>query len=80
MIDKSLFEDLYARINQALRDSPAADFEKNVKAILGAWFDRLELVQREDFDVQRKLLERAQQKLADLENRLAELERKASGR
>jgi BMFP domain-containing protein YqiC len=80
MIDKTLFEDLHARINEALRNSPAADFEKNMKAVLAAWFDRLDLVQREDFEVQRKLLERAQQKLADLENRLAELERKGSGR
>ncbi len=80
MIDKTVFEDLHARINEALRNSPAADFEKNMKAVLAAWFDRLDLVQREDFEVQRKLLERAQQKLADLENRLAELERKGSGR
>ena len=45
MIDKTLFEDLHARINEALRNSPAADFEKNVKAILGAWFDKLDLVE-----------------------------------
>jgi ubiquinone biosynthesis accessory factor UbiK len=76
MIDKTLFEDLHARINEALRNSPAADFEKNMKAILGAWFDRLDLVQREDFEVQRKLLERAQAKLQELEARLADLERR----
>jgi ubiquinone biosynthesis accessory factor UbiK len=76
MIDKTLFEDLHARINEALRNSPAADFEKNMKAVLAAWFDKLDLVQREDFEVQRKLLERAQAKLQELEARLADLERR----
>jgi BMFP domain-containing protein YqiC len=80
MIDKALFEDVRARINEALNSSPAADVEKNVKAMLGAWFDRLDLVQREDFEVQRKLLERAQAKLSELEARLAALERKSTAR
>ncbi|HWA39886.1 MAG TPA: accessory factor UbiK family protein [Burkholderiales bacterium] len=76
MIDRRLFDDLRARINEALRNSPAADVEKNLKALLGAWFDRMDLVQREDFEVQRKLLERAQTKLAEMEARLGELERR----
>ena len=45
-----------------------------MRALLAAWFDRLDLVTREDFDVQKKLLERAQEKLAELEARVAELE------
>lgn len=74
MIDKRLFEDLNERIRDAMRNSPAADVEKNLRAMLLAWFDRLDLVTREDFDVQRRLLERAHAKLADLEARIAELE------
>jgi len=74
MIDKRLFEEISTRIEQALRNSPAQDVEKNVRALLAAWFDRLDLVLREDFEVQRKLLERAQVKLAELEARVAELE------
>lgn len=79
MIDKHLFEDLNRRIADALRDTPAADLEKNLRALLVSWFDRLDLVSREDFDVQRKLLERAQAKLAELEKRTAELEARAKG-
>jgi len=45
-----------------------------VVALLASWFDRLDLVLREDFDVQKKLLERAQAKLAELEARIKELE------
>jgi BMFP domain-containing protein YqiC len=79
MIDKRLFEDLNQRIADALRNTPGADLEKNLRALLTSWFDRLDLVSREDFDVQRKLLERAQAKLAELEKRTAELESRSKG-
>jgi len=74
MIDRRLLDELSERINAALRDSPAPDIEKNLRALLLAWFDRLDLVVREDFEVQKKLLERAQSKLAELEARIGELE------
>ena len=74
VIDSRLFEELRNRIDAALHGSPAQDIEKNVRAVLSAWFDRLDLVLREDFEVQKKLLERAQAKLAELEARIAELE------
>jgi BMFP domain-containing protein YqiC len=74
MIDSRLFEELRSRIDQALRDSPAQDVEKNIRALLAAWFERMDLVLREDFEVQKKLLERAQAKLTELEARIAELE------
>ena len=74
MLDPKLFEELRSRIDAALRDSPAQDFERNLRALLADWFSRLDLVLREDFEVQKKLLERAQTKLAELEARIAELE------
>ena len=74
MIDSRLFEELRNRIDDALRSSPAQDVEKNIRALLAAWFERMDLVLREDFEVQKKLLERAQAKLAELEARITELE------
>jgi BMFP domain-containing protein YqiC len=74
MIDKTLFEELNERVGEALRNSPVQDLERNLRALLAAWLDRLDVVLREDFEVQKKLLERAQAKLADLERRIAELE------
>jgi BMFP domain-containing protein YqiC len=74
MIDKSLFADLSERIAEAARNSPVQDLEKNLRALLAAFFDRLDLVLREDFEVQKKLLERAQARLAELEKRVKELE------
>ena len=59
MIDPKLFDELRSRIDEALRASPAQDIEKNLRGLLAAWFDRLDLVLREDFEVQKKLLERA---------------------
>ncbi len=78
MIDKRMFEDLNQRVADALRNSPAADIEKNLRALLSGWFDRMDLVSREDFDVQKKLLERAQIRLAELESRMAELESRSA--
>ena len=80
MLDPKFFEELRSRIDAALRDSPAQDLEKNLRALLADWFGRLDLVLREDFEVQKKLLERAQAKLAELEARIAELEARKPAR
>ena len=72
-------EQLRARLAEAFRDSPAQDLQKNLHALLGAFFDRFDLAAREDLAVQKKLLERAQAKLAALEARVAELEALKSG-
>jgi BMFP domain-containing protein YqiC len=74
MIDKSLLDELGERLGEAARASPAQDLQRNLRALLGAFFDRFDVVLREDFDVQRRLLERAQAKLAALEARVGELE------
>jgi hypothetical protein len=76
MINKGLLEDLGERLSEAARNSPAQDLEKNLRALVAALFDRFDVVLREDFDVQKNLLERAQAKLAALEARVAELEGK----
>ena len=74
MTEKRLIDELGERIAEAMRASPAQDLDKNLHALLGAFFDRYDLVLREDFEVQKKLLERAQAQLELLASRLAELE------
>jgi len=74
MNERHPFDDLSERIREALRSSPAQDIEKNLRVLLAGWFDRMDLVLREDFEVQKKLLERAQARLAELEARVSELE------
>jgi BMFP domain-containing protein YqiC len=74
MVDKRLFDDINERVRSVLAQSPAADLEKNLRVLLAGWFSRLDLVTREEFDVQREVLRRAQDRLQQLEARLAELE------
>jgi ubiquinone biosynthesis accessory factor UbiK len=51
------------------------DLEKNLKAALRASFSRMELVTREEYDIQTALLQRTREKLVELETKLAELEK-----
>ena len=67
-------EELAARIGKAVQASPAADIEKNVKALLQGGLARLDLVTREEFDTQARVLARTREKLEQLEARVAELE------
>jgi len=80
MTSQTLFEQLQSKVSEILAHSPAADIEKNLKAMLTAFFARLDLVTREEFDVQRQVLLRTREKLEKLEARVAELERQDQGR
>jgi ubiquinone biosynthesis accessory factor UbiK len=74
-MDKTqFFEDLQAKFNKAIENSPAKDIEKNVKAMLGQGFAKLDLVTREEFDIQAQVLAKTRAKLEALEARVAELE------
>jgi len=72
----SFLDDLQSRVSELVRQTPAADMQKNLKALLTQQFARLELVTREEFDTQAKVLARARSKLDELEHRIAELERR----
>ena len=76
MSPQTLFEQLQAKVSEVLASSPAQDVERNLKAMLSAFFVRLDLVTREEFDIQREVLLRTRQKLEQLEAKLAEIERR----
>jgi len=67
-------DELAARIGRAFENSPARDVEKNVKAMLMSGLSRLDLITREEFDVQKAVLQRTREKLEALELRVSELE------
>lgn len=76
-MDKLNFlDDLQQRVSALIADTPAADLQKNLKALLTQQFARMELVTREEFDVQAQVLARTRAKLEALERRLADLERR----
>ena len=74
MDKNNFFNDFQAKVNQAFENSPAKDIEKNVKAMLSQGFSKLDLVTREEFDVQMQVLATTRAKLDALEARVAELE------
>jgi BMFP domain-containing protein YqiC len=74
MLNQKFFEDMSAKLNEAVANSPAKDFEKNARALLAQGFAKLDLVTREEFDVQAQVLARAREQLTALEARVAELE------
>ena len=74
MTRSTFFNDLQSKIGQVFENSPAKDLEKNVKAMLSQGFSRLDLVTREEFNVQAQVLAKTRTKVDALEARLAELE------
>lgn len=75
MINRSdWFEDFQKNVSDLIKKSPAADIERNVKAMMAQTFSRLDLVTREEFDVQVDLLRRAADRIDTLESKMKALE------
>lgn len=74
MNDKLLSE-LSAKLAEMAAANPARDLEKNVRGLLSSALTRLDLVSREEYDVQVQVLARTREKLAALEARLARIEK-----
>lgn len=70
---QSIFQDAQNRITELIRSSPAADVERNVKAMLSQTFQRMDLVTREEFDTQVDLTVRLRQRIEALETQIADL-------
>lgn len=69
MMNAKFFEDMSAKLNDVMTNSPAKDFEKNARALMAQGFAKLDMVSREEYEV-------LEQRLAKLEARLAVLEAK----
>ena len=74
MLNPKLLDEMSARVSSLLAATPAGDIEKNLRAALAGVFAKLDLVTREEFDVQREVLSRTRARLEALEARVAELE------
>lgn len=75
MIDSQFLENLSLRIREIAKSSPAGDLEKNLRALLQGAFTKLELVSREEFDVQTEVLRLTREKLEALEAKVGQLEK-----
>lgn len=77
MIDLGKIDDIVNRLSDSL--PPAAsrlreDMEAQFRSVLKSAFQKMDLVSREEFDIQKSVLERTQAKLEMLERQLGELE------
>lgn len=82
MIDAKAFDDLTKRFTEALPPGVKqlqADMEKNLHATLQATFTKLDLVTREEFEVQQEVLARTRAKVEALEQQVAALQTKIAG-
>ena len=73
-MNEKWLSELSARLAALAAENPAKDLEKNFRGMLSSAFGRMDLVTREEYDVQVQVLARAREKLAQLEARIAELE------
>jgi BMFP domain-containing protein YqiC len=74
MANPKILDEIGSRVSDLLASSPARDLEKNARALLASGFSKLDLVTREEFDVQKDVLARTREKLTELEHRVASLE------
>jgi ubiquinone biosynthesis accessory factor UbiK len=74
-MDTKFLDELVRKMNEFIAATPAKDIEKNLRAMLSSTFSRLDLVTREEFDVQQAVLRRTREKLEQMEARVAELEK-----
>ena len=80
-LNSNSLDELARRLADSVPESVRAfgrDLEGNFKAVLQAQLSKLDLVNRQEFDVQAAILERTQAKLAAIEARLKEIESKFS--
>jgi BMFP domain-containing protein YqiC len=79
-MNESLLNELAARLAEMAAANPAKDLEKNARGLLAGAFARLDLVTREEFDVQSDVLRRARERVGELEARVAQLEQRLSAK
>lgn len=74
LINQKILDEISSKVNDLLAQSPVRDVEKNLRIMLSGVFSRMDLVTREEFDVQQEVLKRTREKLTALEERVAQLE------
>lgn len=74
MLNPTILDEISSRLSELIAASPARDIEKNARALLSSTFARLDLVTREEFDLQVAVLARTREKLSALEARVDALE------
>ena len=77
MLNKEKIQNLSNKIRHVIKDSPVSDLEDNINALLKSTFTKMDLVNREEFDVQTEVLKRTRSKLETLEAKIIDLEQES---
>ena len=72
---QTIANDMQSKVGDAIKQSPAKDVEKNVRSLMTQGFQKLDLVTREEFDLQAQVLARTRAKLEELETKVLALEK-----
>ena len=75
MLKDKFFDEIAGKISDAIAASPAKDMEKNVRAMMSQGFQKMDLVTREEFELQAKVLAKTREKLEALEAKVTALEK-----
>jgi len=76
MIDRQKIQEISDKIREIIKNSPIEDMENNINALLRSMFTKLDLINREEFDIQTEVLKKTRLKLEALEAKLKALETK----
>ena len=76
MKTQAIIDDLSNRLSELMAKTPVVDIKKNTHALLSGLFAKMDLVTREEFDVQMAVLARTRARLIELEERVTLLEKK----
>ena len=77
MLNKNVIDEINAKVSEIFHNSPVKDIEKNIKVLLSGAFTRLDLVTRNEFEIQQEVLQRTREKLIILEAKVAALEERS---
>jgi ubiquinone biosynthesis accessory factor UbiK len=75
---QSMAEDVQKKVMDAVKESPAKDLEKNVRGLMNQGFQKMDLVTRQEFDIQTQVLAKTRAKLEELEAKIIALESRSS--
>ncbi len=75
MVDKKTIQEISQKIKNIVADSPISDIEENINALLKGMFTKMDLIPREEFDVQTGVLKKTREKLEAIEKKLSKIEK-----
>ena len=76
MTNKKKIQEISDKIREVIKNSPIEDMENNINALLKGIFTKMDLINREEFDIQTEVLRKTRLKLEAMEAKLRELETK----